>query len=341
MSLRPASLVVSLGRPTEPGSPLNVPIVPASNFVHGAGPGYARDDGTPTWHALEAIVGELEGGHAYAFSSGMAAVAAVFDAVPRGGSVVLPDDCYQGVVALAERGWRVRRVPVTDTAQWLTAARDADLLWLESPTNPLLMVADLPAICGAPRKGLLGVDNTLMTPLGQRPLTLGADVVIHSATKFIGGHSDLLGGLAIARGEALARELHRAREVNGATPGALECFLAVRGVRTLALRLAQARANARELARRLSAHPRVLRVRFVDECPLISFDVDGDAARAELVCERVRLVRHATSLGAVESTMERRAAVPGQEHLPPTLLRLSVGIEDVEDLWADLSQAIG
>lgn len=334
------SLLVSAGRPTLAGEPLNVPIVPASNFTLGDSAAYARDDGTPTWHALEDILGLLERGHACAFSSGMAAAAAVFDLVPRGGTVVLTDDCYQGVVALAQRGWTVHRLAADDTDAWIRACADADLLWLESPTNPLLTLADLQTICAAPRKGLLAVDNTLATPLNQQPLLLGADVVVHSVTKLIGGHSDLLGGATVAKDEHIARALHRAREIGGATPGALECFLAVRGARTLAVRLARAQSSAQEIVTRLKAHPRVTRVRFPGFGILISFEVDGDAARADAVCRTVGLIRHATSLGGVESTMERRAAVPGQEHLPPTLLRLSVGIEHVDDLWADLAAAI-
>lgn len=357
------SLVVAEGRDRTPGAPLNVPPVPASNFALGGERAYSRDDGTPTWEALEAVVGLLEGGHAVAFASGMAAVAAVFDQLPAGARIVLPDDCYQGVVGLAARGsaqgrWSVRRLRVDDTAGWIRACADADLVWLESPSNPLLTVADVRAICAAPRKpsALLAVDNTFATSLNQRPLELGADVSIQSATKFIGGHSDLLAGVVAVTREDLRAGLRHARELSGATPGVLEAYLAVRGVRTMAVRLERAQANALALAERLEAHPRVAVVRYpglkrhptheVARAQLkgygtvLSFDVRGDAAAADAVCARVRLIHHATSLGAVESTMERRAAVPGQEHLPPSLLRLSVGIEHVDDLWADLEAAL-
>lgn len=357
------SLLVAAGRDRRPGAPLNLPPVPASNFILGAGRAYSRDDGTPTWEALEEIVGLLDGGHAVAFASGMAGIAAVFDQLRVGSQVVLPDDCYAGVVGLAELGrqqgrWSLRRLAVDDTEGWKRACADADLIWLESPSNPLLAVADVRAICSAARKptALVAVDNTLATSLNQRPLDLGADVSFQSATKFIGGHSDLLSGVVTVKRDDLRAGLRRSRELNGATPGALESFLAVRGARTMALRLERAQTSAMVLAERLQAHPRVAHVRYpgLTSHPthsvaraqlkgfgtIISFDVRGDAAAADAVCSRVRLIHHATSLGAVESTMERRAGVPGQEHLPPSLLRLSVGIENVDDLWADLASAL-
>lgn len=357
------SWLVSAGRDRRPGSPLNVPPWPASNFVLGERRAYSRDDGTPGWEALEEIVGGLEGGSSVSYASGMAGIAAIFDQLPTGSVVALPDDCYQGVAGLAKTGekrgrWTVQRIPVADTAGWIEVCGMADLVWLESPSNPLLRVADLDVICTAPRKrgAILGVDNTFATPLNQRPLSLGADVVVQSATKFIGGHSDLLGGVVTVRDTNLLATLRHARELAGATPGAFETFLAVRGARTLALRLERAQHNAMVLAERLARHPNVSLTRYpgLPSHPtyeaarrqlkgfgtIISFDVHGDAAAADAVCTRLRLIQHATSLGAVESTMERRASIPGQEHLPATLLRLSVGIEAVEDLWTDLDQAL-
>lgn len=358
------SWLVSAGRPTEPGSPLNVPLVPASNFIIGQGREYSRDDGTPTWEALEHIVGSLETGKAVVFSSGMAAIAAVFDLLDVGAQVVLPDDCYQGVAGLATAGavrgrWSVARLTMDDTAAWVEACRSADLVWLESPSNPLLAVADLETICAAPRKrgAIVAVDNTFATPLNQQPLAFGATVSLQSATKFIGGHSDLLAGVATTREEALWHQLKKTRELTGATLGTLEAFLAVRGARTLAVRLERAQASAAVLAERLMSHPRVSCVRYPGLAShpthttakrvlkgfgtIISFDVAGGAEAADIVCRKTELIHHATSLGAVESTMERRAAIPGQEHLPPSLLRLSVGIENVDDLWMDLSSALG
>ncbi len=357
------SWLVSAGRASEPGAPLNVPPIPASNFIIGRGREYARDDGTPTWEALEEVVGGLESGKAVAFASGMAAIAAVFDQLAVGGNVVLPDDCYQGVAGLAAAGaerqrWLVQRVAVDDTSGWIRACGVADLIWLESPSNPLLTVADLEAVCAAPRKpgAIVAVDNTFATPLNQQPLDFGATVSLQSATKFIGGHSDLLAGVATTKDDALWHALRKSRELTGATPGTLEAFLAVRGARTLALRLQRAQQTAMMLAERLEMHPLVTRVRYpgLPSHPthatakrvlkgfgtIISFDLRGGAEFADGVCRNVRLIRHATSLGAVESTIERRAAIPGQGHLPPSLLRLSVGIEDADDLWGDLDSAI-
>jgi cystathionine gamma-synthase len=357
------SWLVSAGRDRRPGSPLNVPPCPASNFVLGERRAYSRDDATPGWEALEEIVGGLEGGSAVSFASGMAGIAAIFGQLPSGSLVTLPDDCYQGVAGLVKAGqsrgrWTVRRIAVADTAAWIEMCGAADLIWLESPSNPLLTVADLDAICAAPRKrgAILGVDNTFATPLNQCPLALGADVSVQSVTKFIGGHSDLLGGVVTVRDANLLVALRQARELAGATPGTLETFLAVRGARTLALRLERAQRNAMTLAERLAGHPNVTLTRYpgLPSHPtheaarrqlkgfgtIISFDVRGDAPAADAVCAGLRLIQHATSLGAVESTIERRASVPGQEHLPPALLRLSVGIEAVEDLWTDLDRAL-
>ena len=357
------SWLVSAGRDRRPGSPLNVPPCPASNFVLGERRAYSRDDGTPSWEALEEIVGGLEGGSSVSFASGMAGIAAIFDLLHTGSVVALSDDCYQAVAGIAKAGqsrgrWTVHRVAVADTARWIEMCGVADLIWLESPSNPLLTVADLDAICSAPRKrgAILGVDNTFATPLNQRPLALGADVAVQSATKFIGGHSDLLSGVVTVRDANLLAALRQARELAGATPGTLETFLAVRGARTLALRLERAQCNAKTLAERLARHPNVTLTRYPGLAShpthaaaqrqlkgfgtIISFDVRGGASAAAAVCAGLQLIQHATSLGAVESTIERRASIPGQEHLPPALLRLSVGIEAVEDLWTDLDRAL-
>ena len=362
-SLSINSWVVSAGRDRRPGAPLNVPPYPASNFVLGGSRAYSRDDATPGWEALEEIVGGLEGGSAVSFTSGMAGIAAVFDQLPSGSIVAIPDDCYQGVASLAQIGerrgrWTVHRIRISDTARWIEISAVADLIWLESPSNPLLAVADLDRICAGARKpgSILAVDNTFATPLNQRPLAFGADVAVQSATKFIGGHSDLLCGVVTVRDQTLLTALRQARELSGATPGTLEVFLAVRGARTLAVRLERAQSNATELAERLARHPKVSLTRYPGLAShptheaarrqlkgfgsIISFDVAGDASTAERVCARVELIQHATSLGAVESTIERRASIPGQEHLPPALLRLSVGIEAVEDLWLDLDAAL-
>ena len=360
--LRVESWLVAAGRPDRAGEPLNTPLMPASNFLLGTDRVYSRDGGTPGWEALETIIGGLEHGHALAFASGMAAAAAVFDGLPSGARSALPKECYHGVAELDRDGetagsWTVERIAVEDTASWLSALQAADLVWLESPSNPLLAVADLRAIGAAKRRPgtLLVVDNTFATPLNQRPLTLGADISLHSATKFIGGHSDLLCGITVARDGTVAERLRRARTLRGATPGTLEAFLAARGARTLGLRLSAAQESAGRLATWLVEHPGIECVRYPGLAAhpthavaaaqlggfgtMIAFDVRGGAAAADAVCARLKLIRHATSLGSVESTIERRAAYAGQEHLPPGLLRLSVGIEACDDLVADLQQA--
>ncbi len=323
---------------------------------------YSRDHGTPSWEALEDIVGQLEGGQAVAFSSGMAAIAAVLDLLPTGARVVAPTDCYLGVGALladgAEQGrWQVNRVDISVTSEAAAAAEQAELVWLESPTNPLLDIADLPALIAAGHRGgaLVAVDNTFATPLSQRPLALGADFAMHSGTKYLGGHSDLLLGITVTPSSDLAARLVRRRELACATPGALEAFLAVRGLRTLALRLRQAERNAADLAHRLHEHPAVTRVRYpgLRSDPgharaaaqmtgfgaVIAFEL-ADAAAADALCDSVQVIRAATSLGGVESSIERRAKLAGQEHVPPGLLRFSVGCEHVDDLWADLTTAL-
>jgi cystathionine gamma-synthase len=361
--LSPESWLVKAARPEDPGASLNVPMVPSSNFLKGAGIQYSREDSTATWNALETIVGELEGGECTAFSSGMAAAAAVFAPLPVGSNIAVADDCYHGVTKLTSEGeaqgrWSVRKVAVDDLAGWKQALLECDLVWLESPSNPMLILADLQAICSAPRKPgcLLGIDNTVATPLNQQPLSLGADVSMHSGTKYIGGHSDLLMGLLVTGSTELASRFRHNRLLHGATPGVMEAYLATRGLRTLAIRLERAQANAQGIAGFLEAHPAVKKVRYPGLAShpqhelakkqmkgfsgLITFEVKDGAEAANRLCDSTRLISHATSLGSVESTMERRSAQPGQEHLPAGLMRLSVGIEQFEDLQADLEQAL-
>jgi cystathionine gamma-synthase len=345
--VKPETWAIVAGRPEPaPGATLNTPVVAASTYVLGGPRIYSRNEATEGWESFEAMLGGLEGGGAVAFASGMAACAAVLGQLPSGARVVLGDDCYQGVAGIVEvgarnYGWRVARLPASDP-RWVERASEADLLWLESPSNPLLDVADLAAICAAPRgpRTLVVVDNTFATPLLQRPLELGADIVVHSATKLIGGHSDLLLGAAVTADAEQLRRLRAARSLNGATPGMLECFLALRGARTLALRLRQAQSSAEQLAARLGEHPAVGRVRYPGFGTIVSYEM-ADAAAADRACRATRIIRHATSLGGVETCMERRSAHPGQEHIPPGLIRLSTGCEDLGDLWDDLDAALG
>ena len=360
----PDTWLIASGRNRTPGEPLNVAPVFASNFYLPDDRLYSRSDGTPTSDALESLLGGLDGGRALAFASGMAAAAVVFNRLPVGSKIAVPSDPYHGVAGIIDEGeaqgrWTVRRLDQADTPAWIDALGHCDLVWLESPENPLMTVADLPAICGAPRPAttLVAVDSTFATPLTQRPLDYGADVVMHSATKFIGGHSDLLAGVLVTASDDLYDEFHRRRLLQGATIGAMEAFLTIRGARTMALRLGRAQANAMELAARLDAHDRVARVLYPGLPShgthavaasfmsgfgaVLSFEPTGPGERASDVCARVELINHATSLGGVESTMERRAVIPGQERIPPSLIRMSVGCEHVDDLWADLDQALG
>ncbi len=365
------TLAVSLGRPgREPGTPLNVSPVLTSTYVGAhdvttSALGYGRD-GNPTWTALEEVLGALEGGRCVTFASGMAAAAAVLDLVEPGGTVVLPSSCYLGVDALvrarAERyGWTVRPVDVADTEAVLAAADGADLVWLESPTNPLLEVADLPAI-GAALRGRVrtAVDNTFATALLQRPLELGFDLVVESGTKFVGGHSDLLlGAVSVGLGaeaDDLFAAVSAVRHDVGAVPGPMEAWLALRGVRTMPLRVRAAERNAGVLAARLAEHPAVRRVRYpgLPDDPgharaaatmdgfgsLVSVEL-ADGPTAERFVDGCALFVHATSLGGVESTFERRRRWPAElDVVPEGLVRVSVGCEHVEDLWADLAGSL-
>ncbi len=360
------TVAVQAGRPArDPGAPMNPPLTLSSTYVQDARIEYGRD-GNTAWSALEAALGALDGGTAVTFASGLAAATAIADLVPAGGTVVLSSVTYHGVRhifdRLAEAGrLRLRVASVDDTAAILAAADGADMVWVESIANPLIVVADVPAIAaGARERGAMSVvDATFVTPLRQRPLELGADLVLHSATKFIGGHSDLLLGAAIARDADHAALLSAYRHDHGSIPGALEAFLALRGLRTLAVRLDRAEASAGELAKRLAAQPRISRVHYPglpDDpqqtlaarvlphgCgPMLSFEVDGTVHQTEAFLGALRLFTHATSLGGVESLIERRARYPGDAAVVgATLCRMSVGLERVDDLWADLAQALG
>ena len=346
---------------------MNTPIVLSAPFQHGPDDNYyLRQGSSDTIRAFEEALGVLEGGAALAFGSGMAAIAAVAEGQPAGAVAVVPSAGYSGCVALFDEQERmgrmqVRPVDITDTAKVRAALDGADLLWLESVTNPLMGVIDLPVLITAAHEvgAIACVDATFSTPLIVRPLEHGADVVMHSATKYLSGHSDLLMGVLVTRSDALSAALRTRRDLTGAVPGALESYLALRGLRTLAVRLERAQANALELANRLAAHPAVTRVRYPGLAAdpghqvarrlhdgygaMIAFEVAGSGGDAERVCQSVRLISHATSLGGVESLIERRArhAIDAAHGTPPTLLRLSVGIEHVEDLWTDLAQALG
>lgn len=344
--LAPATVAVVAGRPAPtPDAPFNVPVVMASTYHAGGDVGYGRF-GNPTWGALEEAVGALEGGTAVAFGSGTAAVAAALDLVPVGGVVVAPERAYSGTLALlrrlAERELlTVRPVDVEDAGKLAAACEGAALVWLESIANPTMEAVDVAAAARAAHAAgaTVVVDATFATPLLQRPLALGADVVVHSATKYLSGHSDALMGLTVSSPET-ADLLRGHRTAAGAVPGTLEAYLVLRGLRTLHLRVERSQASAAELARRAAAHPAVTRVRYPGWGAMLAVEV-ADAARADAVVSAVRLWGHATSLGGVESMLERRRKWALESpSVPEGLLRLSVGVEDVEDLWKDLSQAL-
>ena len=312
----------------------------ASNFRDGGE--YSRTHGTETWAALEEAVGALEGGRAVAYASGMAAASAILYALaPK--VVVVPSVSYMGVRAMlgehqAQGHLELRAVDITDTAAVAVAAQGSDLVWIETPTNPTMELADLPAVIAAARAAGAAtvVDSTFATPLRQQPLAAGATIALHSGTKFIGGHSDLLIGLCVSSDDAVFERLVTARTYQGATPGSLESYLALRGLRTLPVRLAAMEQNARVLAERLRSHPGVQDVRYPGSGAMLAVIVRGGAEPADAVCSGLEIIVGATSLGGVESTIERRQKYAGDSHVDPGLLRLSVGIEDVEDLWADL-----
>jgi cystathionine gamma-synthase len=369
LALNPAwagdTVTVQAGRPARvPGAPMNPPMTLSSTYVHDASVEYGRD-GNVAWGALEAALGALDGGHAVTFGSGLAATTAIAGLVPAGATVVLSSVTYHGVRHIfdgmaADRRVDLRVVAPDDTDAVVAASDGAAMVWVESIANPLLVVADVPAIAsGALGNGaIVVVDSTFATPLRQRPLDLGADIVMHSATKLIGGHSDLLLGAVVCRDPATAERLVAYRHDHGSIPGALESFLALRGLRTLALRLDRAEASAAVLAGRLTAHPNVAVVHYpgLPDDPeheraarvlmggfgsMVSFEVDGTVEQTEAFLSHLKLVTHATSLGGVESLIERRARYPGDATIVgPTLCRLSVGIENVEDLWSDLDGAL-
>jgi cystathionine gamma-synthase len=346
--LKPGTVAVHAGRPPhESDQPFNTPVTFASTYVAGGDLEYGRY-GNPTWTAFEDALGELEGGRALSFASGLAAVATVLDLVGAGQKVVAPRHSYNGtIMQLADLESRGRLtaelVDITDTDAVVKACDGASLVWIESPTNPALEVADIPAIRAAAHEAgaYVVVDNTFATPLLQRPLEMDVDLVVHSATKFLAGHSDVLMGALVTRDDELFSVLKNRRDLVGAVPGPMEAYLALRGLRTLHLRVERAQANAQELVRRLEAHPAVGEVRYPGMGAIISIVLAQGAMAADLLTRKTKLWVHATSLGGVESTFERRRRWRTEPAtIPDALVRMSVGIEDVDDLWDDLVRAL-
>lgn len=345
---RPSTITVTAGRPSRaPDEPLNVPITMASTFGAGGDTEYGRY-GNPTWTALEDTLGALEGGRCLTFASGMAAVSTVLDLVGHGAKVVAPRHSYNGTVMqladLEARGRvRVELVDIIDTDAVVAACEDAALVWLESPTNPALELADIETITAAAHEAgaYVAVDNTFATPLLQTPLEHGVDLVVHSATKYLAGHSDALLGAICTRDDELFGVLKGRRDLAGAIPGTLEAWLVLRGMRTLHLRVERAQANAQELARRLREHPALEEVRYPGFGGIVAIVLAQGSIAGDLLTRKTKLWVHATSLGGVESTFERRRRWKAEAPtIPEGLVRLSVGVEDVEDLWDDLRTAL-
>ncbi|ELY2861264.1 trans-sulfuration enzyme family protein [Cronobacter sakazakii] len=336
---------------------------------------YSRS-GNPTRHALERAIAELEAGsQGFAFASGLAAISTVLELLDKESHIVAVDDVYGGTYRLLENvrkrtaGLTVSWVKPDDLAALEAAIRpETRMIWVETPTNPLLKLADLEAIAGlARRRGLISVaDNTFASPAIHRPLTLGFDIVVHSATKYLNGHSDVVAGLAVVGDNpALAQQLAYLQNAVGGVLDPFSSFLTLRGIRTLALRMERHSASALKIAQRLAQHPQVEKVFFpwLESHPqyalarrqmalaggMISIVVRGDDQHAAQVIKKLRLFTLAESLGGVESLVSQpfsmtHASIPLEQRLAngitPQLIRLSVGIEDAEDLLADLEQAL-
>jgi len=348
MSQHPETSAITAGRPeAAPDASLNPPLIFSSTYHAGGAVGYGRY-GNESWSALEAAISELEGGQTLSFSSGMAAISAVFSILPIGAPVVASNQGYSGTMGLlnqhhASGRLEVRFVDITNTDEVIGAMKGAALVWLESPTNPCLDLADLPQLIAAAKKLTVGVgvDNTFATPLVQQPLSMGADIVMHSVTKFLAGHSDVVLGSLSTSDSALFKRLDETRRFNGSIPGPFEAWLALRGIRTFPIRFRAAEKNAQQLLARLEAHPKITKVRYPGFGAVISFEVDGSAEQAEKVCESSRLITHATSLGGIESLWERRRRWALESpSVPEQLIRLSVGCEHVDDIWQDIEQAL-
>jgi cystathionine gamma-lyase len=342
----PSTRAVHAGRGTPAqGEPFAPPVVLAAPYVWAgdADPaGYGRY-GNPTWTALEAALGALEGGRALVFASGMAACDAVLRAVDR--PLVLPADGYYTLRHLAPEA----RLVASDTAAYLSALREGDLVWVESPANPLLSVVDIEAVCAAAHAAgaLVAVDNTVATPLGQCPLALGADFSVSAGTKGLSGHSDLLYGVVACRDTELFERVMTVRSRAGAILGPFEAYLAHRSLATLELRVARASATALAVAEALrergvpTHHPSfddLAAEQMRHFGPLVSFDL-GSQAAAEDFFARTELILEATSFGGVHTTGERRVRW-GTDAVGPGLIRLSAGIEDTDDVVGDVLQAL-
>jgi len=355
--------VVAAGRPEKkPDGALNPPIALNSTFHEGGPIGYARY-GNETWGALEDAISILESGKSLIFSSGMGAISCVISLLPEASVIVAAHNGYQGTTTMLkkmheDKRLEVRFVDLANTEAVLAAIPGAKMLYLESPTNPAIEVVDLPTVIAAGKAAhcVVVVDNTLATPMIQNPLALGADITLHSVTKYLSGHSDLLLGSTSTKDDALYGRLEQARRYSGSIAGPFEAWLALRGLRTFALRMQRSQENALELANRLVKDPRVLKVRYPGLVTdpyheraksfmkgfgaMISFEVNATTAQIDQMCDFSKLITNATSLGGVESIWERRRRWATESHtIPENLIRFSVGIESVDDLWSDIQFA--
>jgi cystathionine gamma-synthase len=298
---------------------------------------YYQRYGHPTGAEAERALGALEGGTALLFPSGAAATAAlVLALLEPGDTVALARDAYYGTSVLfreLER-WGLRFVEFDQTG---APPADADLVWIESPSNPLLTIPDFEA--AAAHRAPLVVDSTASTPVYLRPFERGAEFALHSATKYLGGHHDLLLGAVVCRDAEAAERLHEFRTRTGIVAAPDAAWLLLRGLKTLEVRMRRHTETATEVALRLDDHPDVELVRYPGFGGLLSFDVAGGAAAARTVETSTRLIRNATSLGGVDSVLETRHRWEG-DRVPENLIRLSVGLEDVDRLWADLADAL-
>jgi cystathionine gamma-synthase len=326
----------------------------AATFDRSRGPYVYQRHGNPTVEEAERALGELDRGHALLFPSGTAAVTSVLLALLEPGArIAVPRDCYYGTAVLVQAELARWGLELVEFDQTGPAPRDVQLVWLEAPSNPLLTFPDLDAQVQAARDAgaRTVVDATAATPLLLRPLEHGADIVVHSATKYLSGHSDAVLGAAICADERDRDRLYEFRTRTGIVAAPDPAWLLLRGLRTLAVRVERQSASALELARRLQSHPGVERVfypglgdpvaaRYMTAFGgLLSFLVAAGRDAAEQVERSTTVIHNATSLGGVESLLETRARWEG-DRVPPSLVRLAVGLEDVDDLWADLEQAL-
>jgi cystathionine gamma-synthase len=367
---------VHAGQPPDPVTgavvtPISLSTTFAQDGVGGhKGFEYSRS-GNPTRAALETCIASLESArHGLAFASGLAAEDNVLRLVPPGGRVVLGNDAYGGTFRLIARVWGPLGMQWTaiDLTDIDALARDwppdTAMLWLETPTNPLLTCVDIEAVAAVAHEhgALVVVDNTFATPYLQQPITRGADIVVHSVTKYLGGHSDVVGGFVAVDDDALADRLRFTQNAAGAVPAPFDCYLVLRGVKTLAVRMDRHCDNARAVVELLSGHPAVERVLYPgrpdhpghlaasrqmrDYGGMVSFTTRDGIDAAKRVAAATELFTLAESLGAVESLIEHpgemtHASVAGSPlEVPPNLIRLSVGIETTSDLVADLEQAL-